>query len=131
VAWLIWHSARCEDITMNRLISGGPQVLLNEGWLERMQVPARDTGNAMQAAEVAQFSAAINVGALRGYRAAVGRQTRQIVQQLGPQDLKQPVSPTRLQQALGGRASNPAVSDCWRERLRAAAGAIPATAWCT
>ena len=31
IAWLIWHMARCEDITLNLLVAGSPQVLLRDG----------------------------------------------------------------------------------------------------
>jgi hypothetical protein len=31
VAWLIWHIARCEDVTMNLLVAGTPQVLNGGG----------------------------------------------------------------------------------------------------
>lgn len=130
VAWLIWHSARCEDITLNRLVAGGPQVLLEQGWLERMQVPVRDTGNAMSPAEIAQFSAEIDIPALRGYRAAVGLRTRQIVRTLQPSDLKQPVCAVRLQQALDEEAVLPAaheISDYWGSRDIVGLLLMPAT----
>jgi hypothetical protein len=31
VAWIIWHIARCEDVTMNLLVAGSPQVLNQDG----------------------------------------------------------------------------------------------------
>jgi len=130
VAWLIWHSARCEDITLNRLVAGSPQVLLEQDWLERMQVPNRDTGNAMSADEITRFSAAIDIPALRGYRAAVGRRTRQVVRALQPCDLKQPVSAARLQQALDEGAVLPAaheISDYWGSRNMVGLLLMPAT----
>ncbi|MBN1991957.1 MAG: DinB family protein, partial [Anaerolineae bacterium] len=60
VAWLLWHMARCEDITMNLLVAGSPQVLHRDKWLERLKIMVRDTGNTMDPAEIADFSATID-----------------------------------------------------------------------
>jgi hypothetical protein len=100
IAWIIWHMARIEDVTMNVLVAGRPQLALREGWLERMQVTRRDTGNLMDRAGVADLSAAIDLDALRAYRLAVGRATRRIVKRLGPDDLRRKVEPARLQALL-------------------------------
>jgi hypothetical protein len=100
VAWLIWHIARCEDITMNLLVAGSPQVLHRDNWLERMKITVRDTGNTMDAAEIVNFSDTIDIEALRAYRVAVGRRTREIVKQLQPEQLKQKVDPARLEWVL-------------------------------
>ena len=96
IAWLVWHLTRCEDVTMNLLAAGSPQVLQGEGWLERLKISSQDTGNAMDAAEVADFSAAIDLQALRAYRLSVGRRTRAIVKQLPAEQFKQKVDPARL-----------------------------------
>ena len=87
IAWVVWHMTRIEDATMNLLVAGIPQVLLGEDWLERMEIPIRDTGNGMDAKGVAALSAAINVPVLLEYRQSVGRRTRAIVKNLQPQEL--------------------------------------------
>lgn len=89
IAWLIWHIARCEDITMNLLVAGSPQILLQDDWLKKMKIEVRDTGNAMDDAQIANFSNVIDIEALQAYRLAVGRRTRDIVRQLEPAQLKQ------------------------------------------
>jgi hypothetical protein len=38
IAWILWHMTRIEDVTMNRLAAGSPQVMLQEAWLERMKI---------------------------------------------------------------------------------------------
>ena len=38
IAWLTWHMARCEDITMNLLVAGSPQILYRDGWLKPMRI---------------------------------------------------------------------------------------------
>ncbi len=116
IAWLVWHMTRCEDITMNLLVAGSPQVLLQEGWLERMKISLRDTGNAMPDAAVLEFSAAINLQALHDYRLSVGRRTREIARQLLPEQLKQKVDPARLVQVTREEAVVEAASwllDYW------------------
>ncbi len=100
IAWLFWHIARIEDVTMNVLVAGRPQLLLQNGWLERLEVAARHTGNAMSLQAVADLSATLDLDALRLYRLEVGRQTRQIVMQLSPEALQHKVDPARLQQLV-------------------------------
>ncbi len=98
IAWVLWHMTRIEDVTMNLLVAGSPQVLLRENWLEQMHISMRDTGNAMTTAAVVDLSVTMNLEALRAYRLSVGRRTREIAQQLLPEQLKRKVEPNRLKQ---------------------------------
>lgn len=100
IVWNLWHLARIEDVTMNVLLAGGPQIMVQGEWLPRLGVTARDTGNAMNPQEIVQLSATLDIPALRAYRVAVGRGTRQIVRQLEPDELPQKVDPARLQRLL-------------------------------
>jgi hypothetical protein len=100
IAWLTWHIARIEDVTMNLLVGGSPQILHKDNWLEQMKIAIQNTGNMMDAAGVASLSSTINIEALRAYRIAVGIRTREIVRRLQPADLKQKVKPSRLQQVM-------------------------------
>ncbi len=130
IAWLIWHIARCEDITMNLLVAGSPQVLLQDGWLAKLGVEACDTGNGMSPNEVAGFSAAVDLLALRAYRQAVGRATREIAAGLGSQDLKRKVAPERMQQVWAQGALVQAaggIGDYWASRTYAGLLLMPAT----
>ena len=88
VAWCIWHIARIEDVTMNLLVAGSSQILHRSNWLERMKMTVCDTGNEMDEEDMATLSATIDIEALRAYRIAVGRRTREIAQQLDPEELK-------------------------------------------
>ena len=38
VAWLLWHTARVEDVGVNRFIADRPQAL-EDGWLDRLGIP--------------------------------------------------------------------------------------------
>jgi len=129
-AWLVWHMARCEDLTMNLLVAGTSQILSQEGWLERIQSPVRDTGNAMDEAAVTNFSKAVDIQALRAYRLAVGLRTREIVQGLQPGDLKRKVEPARVQQVRdegGVVAAAESILEYWSRRDVAGLLLMPAT----
>ena len=130
VAWLIWHIARCEDITMNLLVAGSPQILHRDGWLKKMRIKARDTGNAMDHATMINFSNALDIEALRAYRLAVGCRTREIVSQLEPAELKQKVEPSRIRQVMDEGAVVEAargIADYWSKRTVAGLLLMPAT----
>jgi hypothetical protein len=98
IAWMMWHNARCEDITMNLLVANHPQVLHSGGWMERMRISICDTGNAMTVDEIAAFSTSVDVSAIRAYRTAVGQRTREIIQHLPPGSFKRKVDPERIRQ---------------------------------
>ncbi|MGD0877453.1 MAG: DinB family protein [Anaerolineales bacterium] len=98
IAWVVWLITRIEDATMNLLVAGSSQGLMEEDWLERMELPICDTGNGMDATGVAALSAAINVPVLLEYRQSVGRRTGAIVENLQPEDLRQKVESARLGQ---------------------------------
>jgi DinB superfamily len=100
IAWIVWHLSRIEDMTMNVLVAGGAQVWKQEGWQPRLKITLEDTGNALNLDEIAALSASVDVTALRAYRLAVGRRTRQIVKQLGPADFKRKTDPLRLRRLL-------------------------------
>lgn len=104
IAWNFWHLARIEDVTMSLLVAGSPQLFESGGWQSRLNVVERDTGNAMDAARIAEISARLDLVALRLYRTAVGKRTREIVKDLQPGDLKRKTDPDRLQQVLAQEA---------------------------
>ena len=130
VAWCLWHIARIEDVTMNLLVAGSPQVLNQGNWLEQMKLSAHDTGNAMPEADMAALSNTIDIEALRAYRLAVGRRTREIVQQLEPEELKQKVNPSRVQQILEEKVvveEARGIAEYWSKRNIAGLLLMPAT----
>lgn len=130
IAWLVWHLARIEDITMNMLVAGEAQLLNSGGWFEKLNVSAHDAGNGMNDAEIAALNAEIDVGALRTYRQTVGQRTRQIVRDLQPDVMKLKVDPSRLQRVVDEGAVLPAgqeVIDYWSSRNIAGLLLMPAT----
>jgi hypothetical protein len=130
IAWLIWHIARCEDITMNLLVANSPQVLRKGKWLRRMKITACDTGNAMNKADIAEFSRTVDCVALRAYRVAVGRRTREIIKRLEPAQLRQKIEPARMRRVMDEGAVVPAahgIADYWASRNIAGLLLMPAT----
>lgn len=130
IAWLIWHIARCEDVTMNLLVAGSPQILHRDSWLTQLRITVCDTGNAMDEAQMANFSNTIDIELLRAYRLAVGRRTREIVRQLEPAKLKQKVDACRIQQVMEEGAVVEAahgIADYWSKRTIAGLLLMPAT----
>jgi hypothetical protein len=128
IAWLMWHLARCEDITMNVLAAGRPQVL--EQWQAKLKIEAQDTGNAMTPAEIVKLSESIDLTALRGYRAAVGRATREIVGALSLEEINAKVAPARIEQILDEGMVLPAaigIAEYWGRRTIAGLLLMPPT----
>ncbi len=130
VAWLIWHMARIEDVAMNMLLAGGPQLLKQADWPERMGITVINTGNLMDEAGVIELSAAVDIEALRAYRLAVGRQTQAIIQDLQSEQLKKKVDPALLEQVMAEGAVVEEARDLinyWGKRTIAGLLLMPAT----
>jgi hypothetical protein len=100
LAWLMWHIARAEDIFVNRVLSGHAQVL-DDTWTRRLGVARRDFGIGMTKAEVTDLTGQVDLGALREYRDAVGRRTREIVGGYKDQDWQGQLTADALQRAAG------------------------------
>ena len=85
LAWLMWHIARAEDIMVNAMIAGRAQVF-DDSWMRRLATTRRDFGIGMTSPEVTELTKGIDVIALRDYRDAVGRRTREVVSGFGDAD---------------------------------------------
>src|SRR5262249_1528980 len=85
---------------LNPVLSGHAQVLDDGGWLKRLGIARRDFGIGMSSAEVWDLTRQIDVGAVREYRDAVGRRTREIVEAFRPEDW-QGEGPTERRQRAG------------------------------
>jgi DinB superfamily len=101
LAWLMWHIARGEDIFVNTILGARTQLFDDEGWAKRLAVTRRDFGIGMTSAEVTELTRQIELGALREYRDAVGRRTREVVGCFKPQDWEGTVAADAVQRAAG------------------------------
>jgi hypothetical protein len=99
VAWLLWHSARIEDVALNRFLADRRQVL-DAGWLESLRVPRRDVGTGMTDAEVDELSARIDLQALKGYWDAVTARTLEVIETLRGSDLEALVPAERVRSVV-------------------------------
>jgi hypothetical protein len=130
IAWCIWHLARIEDIALNVLVAGTPQVYLKDNWIHRLNVEYIDSGNEMDRKDISRLSEQIDTNALRSYRVAVGFRTREIARGLQPPQLKTKVDPTRIQQVKEQGAlveAAYAIAAYWSRRNIAGLLLMPAT----
>lgn len=91
IAWVIWHIARIEDLTMNMLVAKEHQVF-NPQWQKKLNVSITDTGNALTDDEIMSLSESVNTKELLAYRSAVGKQSRAVVRQLKADDMKRKIA---------------------------------------
>jgi hypothetical protein len=101
LAWLLWHIARAEDIFVNTILGVRAQLFDDGGWANRLAIARRDFGIGMTSAEVTELTRQLELGALREYRDAVGRRTRDVVGGFKPQDWEGTVSADAVQRAAG------------------------------
>ena len=117
--WILWHLSRIEDLTMNLLVAGRDQVFEAGGWLAKIKSPIRHTCNGTGEAVTRALSEAMDIPALRDYRYAVGRATRQVVKALTEADFSRDVDPASLQRVVDeGAVIEPGlgVVDYWGRR---------------
>ena len=130
IAWILFHIARIEDITMNLLVAGTPQLYVKDKWAKKLKSTIDHSANKMDDEGVAQLSARLDMDALRDYRLAVGRRTREIVKRIKPEQWNQKVDPTRLQKVLDQGAVTPEAMEIvnyWGNRTIAGLLLMPPT----
>jgi DinB superfamily len=103
LAWLMWHIARAEDVLVNAVVAGRPQVF-DDGWKKRLGISRPDFGIGMTSAEVTELTKQIDVAALREYRDAVGHRTRELVGAMAPADWGGQVTAEAVQRAAASGA---------------------------
>jgi hypothetical protein len=86
IAWLIWHSARVQDIQLTP-IAGVEQVWTRDGWVDRfrLDLPRNDTGYGHGPEQVAKVQAPADL--LAGYYHAVHKLTLEYVAGVTAEDL--------------------------------------------
>lgn len=130
IAWILFHLARIEDITMNLLVAGTPQLFVRDHWSDRLNVTILHSANSMDGKSIATLSAQVDIDALRAYRQSVGRRTREIVRKLKPEEVKQKADPLRLQKVVNEGALLPeaiGILNYWSKRTIAGLLLMPPT----
>lgn len=87
MCWQFWHTYRIEDLVSNILMANQNQ-LFDEQWQNRIGANITDTGNALELDEAIVFAKDIHAEALREYMIAVGKNTRQILENLTLEQIK-------------------------------------------
>jgi hypothetical protein len=98
LAWITFHIARAEDVFLNPILAGRPQVF-DDAWAKKLGVTRKDFGIGMTSAEVSELTRQVDLGALREYRDAVGQRTRDIVGGWAAKDWEGSTTPEAVQQA--------------------------------
>jgi hypothetical protein len=90
IAWLIWHSARQQDLQLADL-AGTEQVWLRDGWVDRfgLDLPREAMGYGDGPDEVAKVRASAHL--LAGYFHAVHKATLEYIASVAPEDLSRVV----------------------------------------
>jgi hypothetical protein len=131
IAWILFHMARIEDITMNMLVAGSPQLYTKENWGKKLKSTIHHSANRMSDASVVDLSASLDLKALREYRLSVGRRTRAIVKKLKKmEELTSKVDPARIKQVQAEGAVIPealGIVDYWGSRTIAGLLLMPPT----
>ena len=122
IAWLLWHMARSEDVAMNAIVAGRNQIIDEGGWTGQLNIDARHVGAGMDDAEVSDFCNRVDVAALRSYRVAVGKRTREIAEAMTPDRWDEALDEGNLRRAVedGAIGENAGwVRDFWANRTNA------------
>jgi len=114
LAWLLWHTARTEDVVVNLVVTAGHQVF-DDGWSKRLGIGRVDIGTGMTEAEVTDFSRRVDLVAARAYRNAVGKRTREVVAKLRVGAWDELVTPADVHRAVAAGAFGPHAA--WVEKL--------------
>ena len=107
LAWLVWHMARTEDMAVNALIAGRPQVLESDNWAERLNIGRIDMAAGMTDEEVEAFSSQVDIAALRAYRNAVGVRSIEVVSGMRPDQLDEMIDHSLVTQGFADGTISP------------------------
>lgn len=99
IAWVLWHIARIEDLTINILIMNEQQVF-NSEWQSKLNVGISDTANALTDDEIMELSKKICINELLNYRDAVGIRTQEVLKQLVHDEMKKKIQKERIERIL-------------------------------
>lgn len=126
IVWLLWHMARTEDASVNLVVTNGRQVL-DDTWIRRLGVDCRHIGTGMTEAEVSELTLRADLAAVRAYRSAVARRTREVVGSLPAKAWDEPVTFADTTRAAAAGAFGPNTSwvdgvglPGWQDQSRAA-----------
>ena len=77
LVWYLWHVSRWNDVA-TRVVTPKSEQMLDEQWLQRMNVARRDGGTGMTPDEYTTFNAEVDPAGVRAYWGAVGERVQQV-----------------------------------------------------
>jgi len=106
--------------------------VLTQEWLDKLKITVQDTGNAMSDSEIMDLSNRIDKATLYEYRKSVGQRTKEIINNLKPEDMKRKVARKDLDRIAeaGGVTSHPSSNwllDFWGRKNIAGIIQMPIT----
>ena len=122
IVWLMWHTARTEDLVTQTILQGKPQLFESEGWGQRMGIDETLNGTGFGDEEVAEVTKAIDFASVDEYWQATAKASFGWLKSITPDDLDTvPDIDARLADAppvLRGEA-NEGLWSLWRGRTAA------------
>ena len=100
LVWYLWHISRWNDVAA-RVVAQESEQVLDQQWLQRMNVTCRDCGTGMTADECAAFNAQVDPGGVRAYWGAVGERVQQVGRSVPSDQWGKSVEESRLSEVLG------------------------------
>ena len=98
IAFTLWHTARVEDMFMNRMIQGQQELYESEGWQEKLGTPAKV---ARYTVEELQSWPVPEILVLREYADTVRKKTLSLLESMPVEKLSDLVNPERSMGTVG------------------------------
>ncbi len=105
IAFIFWHMTRWEDILVNHIIQGQPQLYETEGWREKLGTPAEETGYQYTAEQLQDWPVP-KLEALQGYANSVRQKTLAFLNSSPPEKLSEVPQPDRSPDSIGAILSH-------------------------
>ena len=86
IAFILWHTARVEDVWINSVIQNTTWVYTDQGWRERLGIPAREMGFGYTEEQLKAWPVP-KLEDLLGYASAVHENTLAFLESLTPEQL--------------------------------------------
>lgn len=117
VVWLMWHMARTEDAIVNAVICERDQILLTDGWTERLGVESTLIGTGLGEEEVEDISKRIDVDSVNEYWKTVADESSEWLKTMDEETLER-IPEWRLEEAppIIAGVENAAAASFWSGR---------------
>jgi hypothetical protein len=117
IAWLLWHALRHQDVAINAVVRGAPEVLARDGWAERVGASAFAGGTGLAEADDRDAAGRLVGPELEAYAAAVWHSTAAWLATVEPDDLDRvPDAPAALQAAAVDAEAYPWLHRMWHDK---------------